>query len=160
MNPVSRQLEDNLFHIMQFPKLFLRAGSKRRLSEKVLLLGTIGRKTGKMRFTPLQYEYYRNSYFIGSMRGKKADWVKNIQKNNRVYLQITKEKRFLGIATVIEKSEIILSFLKLRIARNPTMIPIILFIAGVKDFNNPESLKTYSKKITLVKITNLKQYAS
>lgn len=58
---------------MQFPKLFLRPGSEKKISEKLLLLGTIGRKTGKMRLTPLQYEFYKNPYYIGSMRGKKAD---------------------------------------------------------------------------------------
>ncbi len=45
----------------------------------VLLLTTTGRKTGKKRITPLQYEEIEGEYFLGSARGTKADWYRNLQ---------------------------------------------------------------------------------
>ena len=39
----------------------------------VLLLTTIGRKTGLPRVTPLQFEQIDGAYYIGSARGQDAD---------------------------------------------------------------------------------------
>ena len=137
--------------------MIFRVSSGQNISKKLLLLGTIGRKTGKVRSTPLQYEYFKNNYYLGSMRGKKSDWVKNIIKNPKVYIQLSKKRTFLGKATIIDDPEAIFLFLKLRITRNPRMLPIILSVAGVKDNNNPDSLRNYSKHICLVKVVIKKQ---
>ena len=153
MSPIPRQLEINLFHLMKIPKLFLQQTAGTKINQKVLLLGTIGRKTGKLRLTPLQYEYFRNRYYLGAMRGKKADWIKNIQVNSTVALQFGTNNLLIGTAKILDDPSIIYSFLRLRMARNPKMIPIILKLAGVRDIHNREELLNYAKELCVVAVT-------
>lgn len=47
----------------------------------ILLLQTIGRKSGKMRFTPLEYRVRNGKIYLASSRGKKSDWFRNIAAN-------------------------------------------------------------------------------
>ena len=49
----------------------------------VMLLTTIGRKSGLPRVTPLQYEEVEGDYYIASARGADADWFKNIIVNQK-----------------------------------------------------------------------------
>lgn len=49
----------------------------------VLLLTTMGRKSGLPRVTPLQYEEINGDYYLGSARGLKADWLRNITQDTR-----------------------------------------------------------------------------
>ena len=44
----------------------------------MMLLTSIGRKSGMPRVTPLQYEEVDGDYYIASARGWEADWFKNI----------------------------------------------------------------------------------
>lgn len=54
-----------------------------------VLVETIGRKTGKRRFTPVEYHrLYQNKITVISSRGHEADWVKNMKANNTVRLQV------------------------------------------------------------------------
>lgn len=55
----------------------------------VLLLTTIGRKSGQPRVTPLQFEEVDDLIYIASARGKEADWFKNIIANPNVHVQIS-----------------------------------------------------------------------
>ena len=48
-------------------------------SRMVLLLTTIGRKSGLPRITPLQYEEIDGAYYVASARGAQADWFRNIK---------------------------------------------------------------------------------
>jgi F420H(2)-dependent quinone reductase len=57
----------------------------------VLLLTTIGRKSGLPRVTPLQYEEIEGVYYLGSARGAQADWYRNILANPQVQIQIRKQ---------------------------------------------------------------------
>ncbi|NTU54637.1 MAG: nitroreductase family deazaflavin-dependent oxidoreductase, partial [Anaerolineales bacterium] len=54
----------------------------------VMLLTTIGRRSGLPRVTPLQYEQVDGDYYIASARGPEADWFKNIRANPKVRVQI------------------------------------------------------------------------
>lgn len=45
-----------------------------------VIIETVGRRTGKRRFTPVEYHrLYENKVTVVSSRGRKADWVKNIK---------------------------------------------------------------------------------
>ncbi|MHA1143677.1 MAG: nitroreductase family deazaflavin-dependent oxidoreductase [Candidatus Helarchaeota archaeon] len=46
-----------------------------------LLLTTIGRKSGKIRRTPLEYHRIDGKIHIFSGRGEEADWLKNLRAN-------------------------------------------------------------------------------
>ena len=46
-----------------------------------LLFTTIGRKSGKRRITPLEYHRINGEIHIFSLRGDKADFVRNLRAN-------------------------------------------------------------------------------
>ena len=46
-----------------------------------LILTTQGRKTGKMRKTPLEYRKIDDAITIFSARGENSDWLKNLRAN-------------------------------------------------------------------------------
>lgn len=67
-----------------------RLGSKLG-SQTVLILHTVGRKTGQPRTVPIAYFEYRNKFLlIGSNWGKdkQADWFENLKKEPHVKVEI------------------------------------------------------------------------
>jgi deazaflavin-dependent oxidoreductase (nitroreductase family) len=48
----------------------------------ILILKTIGWKTGKVRRTPLEYRRYEETITIFAARGEEATWVKNLRANS------------------------------------------------------------------------------
>jgi deazaflavin-dependent oxidoreductase (nitroreductase family) len=70
----------------------------------VLLLTTIGRKSGLPRVTPLQYEEVDGKYYVASARGVQADWFRNILANPAVEVRV-KSQRFDGVAEAISDKE-------------------------------------------------------
>ena len=76
-----------------------------------LLLTTKGRKTGKLRTTPLEYRKRDGIIHVFSARGKKADWFKNLTANPDDAIVTVRFRKFSPQITVIgkrkEKEEII-----------------------------------------------------
>ena len=91
----------------------------------ILLLTTTGRKSGKKRVTPLQFEKIGNDYYLGAARGLKADWVRNIQVNPRVEVRVG-AKQFEGQAEVITDPCRFADFLEVRLQRHPRMVGLIM----------------------------------
>jgi deazaflavin-dependent oxidoreductase (nitroreductase family) len=91
----------------------------------VLLLTTTGRKSGKKRVTPLQYEEIDGSYYLGAARGLKADWLRNLQANPQVEIRVG-TRRFQGCAEVVTDPARFADFMEVRLARHPRMIGLIL----------------------------------
>jgi deazaflavin-dependent oxidoreductase (nitroreductase family) len=91
----------------------------------ILLLTTTGRKSGRKRVTPLQYERIGCDYYVGAARGMKADWVRNIQSDPQVEVHVG-ARRFHGIAEVINDPSRFADFLEVRLARHPRMIGLIM----------------------------------
>jgi deazaflavin-dependent oxidoreductase (nitroreductase family) len=91
----------------------------------VLLLTTLGRKSGLPRVTPLQFEEVDGCYYIASARGQESDWFKNIQANPNVHLQI-REREFDAIAEPVTDPGRIADFIELRLRRHPVMIRLIM----------------------------------
>jgi deazaflavin-dependent oxidoreductase (nitroreductase family) len=58
------------------------------LHEKVLYLTTIGRKTGKPRTIEIWFVIYQRRLYLLAEHGLKAQWVRNIQANSKVTMQI------------------------------------------------------------------------
>ena len=46
-----------------------------------LLLKTVGRKSGKNRYSPLEYRRRSENYYLFSSRGKYSDWYRNMNSN-------------------------------------------------------------------------------
>ena len=91
----------------------------------ILLLTTTGRKSGKKRVTPLQYEMIGNDYYIGAARGVKADWVRNIQANPQVEVHVG-AKHFQGTAEVVTDPSKFADFLEVRLERHPLMVGLMM----------------------------------
>ena len=95
----------------------------------VLLLTTIGRKSGLPRVTPLQYEEDQGVIYVAAARGPHADWFRNIQADPHVKVQIA-DREFEGLAEPIVDPARIADFLLLRLKRHPIMMRAMLALEG------------------------------
>ena len=95
----------------------------------VLLLTTIGRKSGQPRVTPLQFEEDQGVIYVAAARGPHADWFRNIQADPRVKVQIA-DRVFEGLAEPILDPARIADFLLLRLKRHPLMMRAMLAMEG------------------------------
>jgi deazaflavin-dependent oxidoreductase (nitroreductase family) len=93
----------------------------------VMLLTTIGRKSGLPRMTPLQYEEVDGEYYIASARGRDADWFKNLCANPKVHVQI-RDLEFDAVAEPVTDPVRIADFIELRLRRHPFMIRLIMWL--------------------------------
>jgi len=112
-------------NIQKIHRLLYAIGFGPLIGRIILLLTTTGRKSGKKRVTPLQYELIGNDYYLGSARGLNADWVRNIQSNPQVEVRVGR-KRIQGIAEIVTESSRFADFLGVRLERHPRMIGFIM----------------------------------
>lgn len=119
------------------------------LGRFILLLTTQGRKSGLPRITPLQYEKIDEDYYLGSARGIKADWVRNILAHPKVELQV-KRTRINGTAEVTADPLRIADFLEYRLKKHPAMVGRILEMDGLSRHPSREELEAYAAKLALV----------
>ncbi|NMB54041.1 MAG: nitroreductase family deazaflavin-dependent oxidoreductase [Leptolinea sp.] len=128
---------------MMFPFRFFRALNKRIVENYrrgigpvniTLLLTTTGRKSGLPRITPVQYEEVDGLIYVGSARGQKSDWFKNILADPRVHVQIQK-REFDAIAEAVTDTRRMADFIQLRVQRHPIMLRLIMFLADGLPFN-------------------------
>ena len=77
------------------------------IGKRILILKTIGRRTGKIRRRPvLHKKMYTNKITLYSARGKKSDWLKNILSSDNNIVEIIKGfRKFKAKATLIESEE-------------------------------------------------------
>lgn len=133
---------------MKFPTFLFRLGFGPKF---ILLLTTIGRKSGLPRVTPLQYEEENDIVYIASARGRKADWYRNIVANPNVLVQI-KTHFFRGQAFPINDPSHIANFLELRLRNHPRMVSAMLRAEGLSINPNRTELEQFAEKIVLVAI--------
>ncbi len=133
------------------PRITYAIGLGRLQGRFVLLLTTIGRKTGLPRVTPLQYEEIDGLFYVGAARGSKADWFRNIQANPQVEVQV-KSRRFRGVAAPITDPCQIADFLELRLNRHPKMMGVMLRSAGLGQTASREQLEAYASRRAMVVI--------
>lgn len=112
-------------NIQQIHRVLYAIGLGPIVGKIVLLLTTTGRKTGKQRVTPVQYEEIDGAYYLGAARGLHADWVRNIQVNPNVKVRV-KSRRFHGCAEIITEPARIADFLEVRLERHPFMIGLMM----------------------------------
>ncbi len=76
--------------LFKIPILYYRLGLGWMIGKRFLLLTSIGRKTGKARHTPLEYEYSQSEdcYRVSPGWGGHTDWYKNIRHNPNVTVQV------------------------------------------------------------------------
>jgi deazaflavin-dependent oxidoreductase (nitroreductase family) len=119
------------------------------VGQLILLLTTTGRKTGLPRVTALQYEQVDGAYMLGSSRGLRADWVRNLTADPRVEVRV-RSKRFRGRAEVVTDPERIADFLALRLERHPRIVGKIFEMEGLPASPSREQLVAYGARLALV----------
>jgi deazaflavin-dependent oxidoreductase (nitroreductase family) len=133
----------------KFIKALYGAGLAPFLGRLILLLTTTGRKSGLTRVTPLQYEEIDGAYYVGSARGTKADWFRNILADPCVEVRI-KFHRFEGLAEPITDPFRIADFLELRLKRHPRMVGAILRSEGLPASPTRAELEAYAAHLAMV----------
>jgi deazaflavin-dependent oxidoreductase (nitroreductase family) len=80
--------------IFKIPVLYYKLGLGWMLGKRFLLLTTTGRRTGNLRYTPLEFEYnpQQDWYRIAPGWGGNTDWYKNILHNPHVAVQVGNRK--------------------------------------------------------------------
>lgn len=117
----------------------------------VLLLTTRGRRSGKPRVTPLQFEEIDGNIVVGSSRGTRADWYRNILADPHVQVRVG-SRAFHGIAEPTTDTRRIADFLQLRLDRHPRMVRAILRSEGVPDHPSRSDLESYASGLAMVVI--------
>lgn len=120
---------NTLYHRLRFFNSRMAVNYRRGFGPTrfVLLLTTIGRKTGQLRVTPLQFEEVDGAFYIASARGQAADWFKNILKNPKIHGQI-RNWEFDATAEPVTDPSRIADFLELRLRRHPMMVRLIMHL--------------------------------
>jgi deazaflavin-dependent oxidoreductase (nitroreductase family) len=121
------------------------------LPQMVLLLTTIGRKSGLPRVTPLQYEEVDSTIYVAAARGQSADWFRNIVANPQVEVQVGTQ-RFRAVAEPITDPGRIVDFLETRRARHPRMIGAMLLMHGLLPRADHAQLEKLAAQLALVAI--------
>ena len=142
-----------LFRLSKYPPRLLYAiGLGAVHGRFVLLLTTRGRRRGKARITPLQYERVDGTFVVASARGVVADWYRNVVADRRVEVRV-RRSRFSGIASPNADPAQIAGFLELRRERHPWMVGRLLRFRGVPTSPTRAQLESYASRIAMVTIT-------
>lgn len=134
------------------PRLLYAVGLGALYGRLVLLLTTRGRRTGKPRVTPLQYEQVGGAFVVASARGAAADWYRNVTANPRVDVRVLRS-RFSGTAEPCTDQSRIADFLELRLRNHPRFVGRILRFRGVPADPTRAQLEDYASRLAMVTIT-------
>lgn len=120
----------------------------------VLLLTTVGRKSGRPRVTPLVYEERDGLIMVASARGRSSDWLRNIRTDPRVRVRVGR-RQFDGIAEEIADPEQIADYLQSQLKRNPALFGAILHSEGISSKPSREELIRFAPHRPMVTIRAL-----
>ena len=133
------------------PRLAYSLGLGSIAGRAVLLLTTIGRRSGLSRVTPLLYDEIDGIIYVGSARGEKADWYRNLQANRNVEVTVG-SRRFRGFADPITDPLKVADFLEKRLKLHPLLTTAVMRIEGLGATHSREQLEQYARRRTLVAI--------
>ena len=134
------------------PRIIYALGLGSLMGRLVLLLTTTGRKTGKRRVTPLQYEAIDGKIYLAAALGKNADWLRNILVDPKVEVRVG-ARRFSGVAQPIADRKRMADFLEVRLRRHPRMVGMMLRAEGLPSAPDRAALERYAADRTLVVIS-------
>lgn len=146
-----RRLPLAIWRLLKLPRVWYALGLGPVVGRLMLLLTTTGRKTGRPRVTPLQYEEQDGVIYVASARGQQADWYRNLLANPRVEIRV-KARRFYGQAEPIADPARVADFLELRLARHPRMMGAMLRGEGLAARPDRAELERLAARIALVAI--------
>jgi deazaflavin-dependent oxidoreductase (nitroreductase family) len=124
-------------------------GPKSKIASRVLVLTTIGRKSGQPRSTPLQYEEVEGVYYVASARGVQADWYCNLIACPKVDVQVG-GAHFSTIAKLMTDTGEIADFIELRLNRHPHFMGAMLRLEGLPRKYSRTDLEKLAKRLAIV----------
>ena len=133
------------------PRLAYSLGLGSIAGRAVLLLTTVGRRSGLPRVTPLLYDEIDDIIYVGSARGAKADWYQNLRVNPNVEVTIG-SRQIKGYADPITDPLQITDFLEKRLELHPILTAAVMRVEGLGSTPSREQLESYAKRRTLVAI--------
>jgi deazaflavin-dependent oxidoreductase (nitroreductase family) len=76
--------------LFRFPILLYRWRLDGIVARRILLLRTVGRRTGKTRVTPLEYLYddATDTFYLMAGWGGHTDWLRNLREQPRVRIRV------------------------------------------------------------------------
>ena len=76
--------------IFRFPVTLYDLGFENLVSARILLLHTVGRRSGKDRVTPLEYLHDEDTdtFYLMAGWGGRTDWIRNIKADPSVRIQV------------------------------------------------------------------------
>ncbi len=131
--------------------MITRYGENSKAASWVLVLTTIGRKSGQPRSTPLQFEEDQGVYYLASARGVQADWYRNLIVCPKVSVQIG-SRRFSTLAEPITDSRQIADFLELRLKKHPHFMRAMLLLEGLPRKYTRSDLEMFAMRLAVVAI--------
>jgi deazaflavin-dependent oxidoreductase (nitroreductase family) len=141
-----------LWRLMQYlPRFFYAIGLGPLLGKNILLLTTIGRKTGRRRTVPLTYEESSGVITVGSARGASGDWMRNIAVNPNVELRVGR-RRITAKAEVVTDVPTIADYLQRQMDRNPALFRRAFRMEGLSSDPIRKDLEALALKRTIAVI--------
>lgn len=118
----------------------------------ILLLTTIGRKSGMKRYSPLEYHRINKIVHIFSSRGKQSDWYKNIVKTpDRVNVQ-TGFKKFKAKVRIIDSVDERIEVFKWYVTKHPYYAKQLFGWDKKNDKPDTETLRAIAENIEVVQL--------
>lgn len=143
-------MRKRIFRLLKLPpRLVYSLGLGLFLGRFVLLLTTRGRRSGKARVTPLQYERVDGALVVASARGARSDWYRNLLADPRAEVRVGRT-RFTARAEMCTDPARIADFLDLRLERHPRMVEWILRLRGVPSQPSRSDLEAYAAGLAMV----------
>ncbi|MGE5252039.1 MAG: nitroreductase/quinone reductase family protein [Bacteroidota bacterium] len=131
------------------PRIAYAIGLGPLIGRLVLLLTTTGRRSGRPRVTPLQYEEVDGCIYLAAALGQNADWFRNILADPSVQMRI-RPRQFEGQAEPVTDPCRIADFLQLRLKRHPKMVGAILKAEGLPASPTRLELEAYARRLAMV----------
>ena len=124
MNPVAFDWA-KMKNVQKIHRFLYAIGLGPLVGRLILLLTTTGRRSGKRRVTPLQYEMIAGDYYVGAARGLKADWVRNVRSDPQIEVRAG-SKHFQGMAELVTDPSKFADFMEVRLERHPRLMGLIM----------------------------------
>ncbi|HEY69075.1 MAG TPA: nitroreductase family deazaflavin-dependent oxidoreductase [Anaerolineae bacterium] len=137
-----------LFHFLP-PRLAYAIGLGSVVGRTILLLTTVGRKSGLPRVTPLLYDEIDGLIYVGSARGVKADWFLNLRANPNVEVTLG-SRRIKACADPVTDPRQVADFLEKRLEQRPILAATMMRAEGLGSKPTREQFESYARKRTLV----------
>ena len=124
-------------------------GPNSKTASRVLVLTTLGRKSGKPRSTPLQFEQVEGVYYVTSARGEQADWYRNLVACPQVEVHLGSQ-HFSTTGELITDPGQIADFLEMRIHKHPHFMGMMLSLEGLPRKYTRTDLEKFGQRLAIV----------